>query len=52
MADKKIKSPNGSPKPATGKSFTMPKTQAGKTNASGDKAKAKIPATGRGGGKC
>ena len=51
MADKKINSANGSPAPSKGKTFSTPKTQAGKTNACGDKAKAKIPPVGKGGGK-
>lgn len=51
MADKKIPSPNGSPKPSLGKIFHTPKTQAGKTSGKGDKASAKIPPCGKGGGK-
>lgn len=33
MPDTKVKSPNGSPKPCTGKTFSTPKSQSGITNA-------------------
>ena len=51
MADKKLPSPNGSPKPAAGKVFHTPKTQCGLTNAKSHKSNAKIPPAGKGGGK-
>ena len=48
MADQKVKSPNGSPKPCGGKTFSTPKSQAGITNAKSHK-NGKVNTSGMGG---